>query len=241
MIIRFDKSAQLLVTQPDHAALAARIMRQWRADGFPESPRRASILAAIEEHDNGWQEVDAAPLVNAESGRILDFLTAPDSVRRGVWPRGIERMASVPYVAALVANHALHIFEPYRNDPQWSSFFAEIEGTRAKHLEAAWPRTLTELQADYAFLRIADLASLTFCNGWSGLQSDDSQYTMRLDDGRLIITPDPFEGNDVPLEVAARELPDRLFNSLADARRAFVSAPTVRIAGMASGLAARST
>jgi hypothetical protein len=74
-------------------------MRQWRADGFPELPRRSSILAAIEGHDNGWQEVDAAPLVDAESGRILDFVTALDSVRRGVWPRAIERMARTPHAA----------------------------------------------------------------------------------------------------------------------------------------------
>jgi hypothetical protein len=241
MIIRFDRSTQLLVTQPDHAALAARIMRQWRADGFPELPRRSSVLAAIEAHDNGWQEVDEAPLVDAESGRILDFVAAPDSVRRGVWPRAIKRMAGAPYVAALVANHALHLFERYRNEPLWTSFFAEIEVARERYLEAARPRTLAELQADYIFLRVGDLASLTFCNGWSRLQTDDSPYTMRLDAGRLIITPDPFEGNDVPLEVAARKLPDRPFSSPADAGRAYASAPKVQIAGVASGRAARLT
>jgi len=53
MIVRFDGSAQLLITQPDHAALAARIMRGWRANGFPDAPRHSVILHAIEEHDNG--------------------------------------------------------------------------------------------------------------------------------------------------------------------------------------------
>jgi hypothetical protein len=61
MIIRADDSSLFLVTQPDHAALAARIMRRWTAAGFPEPPRRDDVLAAIDAHDNGWREVDAAP------------------------------------------------------------------------------------------------------------------------------------------------------------------------------------
>src|SRR5215203_3779305 len=59
MIIRPHGSTQLLVTQPDHAALAGRIMERWAADDFPASPRRPEILRAIAEHDNGWLDVDA--------------------------------------------------------------------------------------------------------------------------------------------------------------------------------------
>ena len=74
MILRPAGPDQLLITQPDHAALAARIMEHWRADGLPQSPRRAAILRAIEQHDNGWDEIDIAPIVDRATGRILDFI-----------------------------------------------------------------------------------------------------------------------------------------------------------------------
>ena len=67
MIIRRKGTTPLLITQPDHAQLAATIMERWQEDGFPDSPRRAAILLAIREHDNGWREVDAA----TDSGRQL--------------------------------------------------------------------------------------------------------------------------------------------------------------------------
>ena len=117
MILRPNGSSQLLITQPDHAALAARVMRQWRADGLLQSPRLPSILLAVEEHDNGWREVDTAPLVDASTGRVLDFIGAPEEIRRPVWPRGVDRLADTPYAAALVAQHALHIYRRYRDNP----------------------------------------------------------------------------------------------------------------------------
>ena len=51
-------------------------------------PRRDSILHAIGEHDNGWAEADGSPTVDPESGDVMDFVSAPLSVRHGVWPRG---------------------------------------------------------------------------------------------------------------------------------------------------------
>ena len=92
MIVRPAAGSHLLITQPDHAALSARIIRRWIADGFPTSPRRDVILLAVEQHDNGWQEIDDAPLVDPATGRLLDFMNAPDATRQGIWPRGVERV-----------------------------------------------------------------------------------------------------------------------------------------------------
>src|SRR5688572_26859133 len=101
MIIRVTPSSQLLITQPDHAVLAGAIMRRWRADGLPGAARRDSILLAVEQHDNGWEEVDAAPLVENNGGGLLDFVATPDPVKQNVWPRGVERLAAAPHAAAL--------------------------------------------------------------------------------------------------------------------------------------------
>lgn len=234
MIIRRPGSSQLLITQPDHAGQAGDIMERWHADGFPDSPRRSSILLAIKEHDNGWCEVDAAPIVDG-TGRILDFMAAPDTIRRDIWPRGVERLAATPYAAALVAQHALHVYGRYRTDPAWRSFFTDMEAARSRHLRAATPSTLSDLLRDYLYLRVGDLVSLTFCTGWTDVQTDDGGYTVQFDGGRVIITPDPFAGAEVPLEIAARELPDRSFRSTSDAQSAFSRAPRVAVTGVASG------
>jgi hypothetical protein len=236
VIVRRNGSSRLLITQPDHAALAARVMREWRADGLLGSPRRQSILLAVEEHDNGWLEVDAAPLVDAVTGRVLDFIGAPDDVRRSVWPRGVARLAASPYAAALVAQHALHIYRRYRDNPGWAPFFAGIETRRDRHLQST-AFSLDDLFREYFFLRIGDLVSLTFCNGWTDAQLDDSGsgYAIRLEGTRLTIAPDPFEGREVHLEIAARELPDGTFRSADDARDAWSKAPQVLVHGVALG------
>lgn len=112
MIIRRLGSSLHLITQPQHAALAARIMREWHVDHFPESPRKASILMAVEHHDDGWDDADASLVVDEASGRLLDFMEVSDTLKRETSSSGIERLASDPYAAALVAQHRLHV----RND-----------------------------------------------------------------------------------------------------------------------------
>lgn len=235
MIVRPAGPSQLLITQPNHAALAARIMHQWCAGGFPDARRRSSILLAIEEHDNGWREVDTAPVLDAETGRILDFINAPEPIRRAVWPRGVERLAETPYAAALVAQHAVHIYRRHRGDPPWAPFFSQMEALRDRHLRAAGPLALDDLLRDYAFLRIGDLVSLTFCNGWSEQQLDDVRYAIRFDGTRLTITPDPFDGRQIVIEIAARELANRPFRSRSEAHDAFSSAREVTVTGIALG------
>ena len=235
MIIRVGESSLMLITQPDHAALAQHIMQHWRADGLPESPRRAAILLAVNEHDNGWREVDAAPIVDPATGGIRDFITAPDEVRRSVWPRGIERLAATPYAAALVAQHALYIYRRYRSDPAWGSFFADVEALRDRHLQSQPSATLDDLLSDYPMVRAGDLASLAFCNGWTDDQTDAPGYVIRLQGERLVVTPDPFEGRDLPIEITARALPRRAFASAADAAEAFATAPTATLKGVVSG------
>src|SRR4051812_296356 len=201
MIIQAGESTQLLITQPDHAALAGAIMGRWTADGLEGSPHRTEILRAIAEHDNGWREVDAAPLVDRATGRILDFIHAPDAVRQGVWPRGVERLAGTPYVAALVAQHAIEIYSGYKDDPGWRPFFVDIEAARDRHLHRALVDRET-LDDDYSFVRAGDLISLTFCNAWTEEQRLSSRYTLRPRGRDLAVSPDPFGGRTIPIAIA---------------------------------------
>jgi Protein of unknown function (DUF3891) len=236
MIIRTSDSSLVLITQPDHAALAGRLMRCWEADGFPQSPRRADILTAVDLHDNGWHEVDASPIVDAATGKLLDFVSVPYDVRTGVWPRGVERLRETPYAAALVAHHAVYVYDRCRADPQWAPFFEQMQAICDHHLAASGV-SREDLLHDYRFLRLGDLLSLTFCNAWPEPQADAFGYRIRFDGARLSVLPDPFGGRPIPLEIPARRLPNRRYESSEDAAKAWQAAATMEVGGVAAGMA----
>ncbi len=234
MIIQRRGDQLLFITQSDHAALAAGIMAAWQAGGLPDQPRRTAILAATHNHDNGWQEEDAHLHVG-EDGEPLDFIGVPPAVKHRIWPRAVGRLgARSPYVAALVAQHALTVHAPLRQDPLWRGFFREIARARDAHLTQVAPEEAAALEADYQFVRTGDQLSLIFCNGWTAPMTG-SGYRAILDGIRLDVTPDPFGGRRVPLSVPARSLAARPYTSTADLRQAYAAAPVLLLEGEAAG------
>lgn len=231
MIVREAHGSIHLVTQPDHAHLARAVMA--RCGALRAHPRREAILRAIGEHDNGWAEVDAAPSVDPESGEVVDFVHLPVRERQAVWPRGIARLVADPWAAALVAHHAITVYDRFRPDAEWTGFFAGLESTRAALLRASGG-SLEELEADYAYVRLGDLISLAFCAGWSDEQRF-RDWRVRLAETTVVVTPDPFEGEEVPLAIAARELAGRRYASDAELRAALSAAVSVTLRGAVAG------
>jgi hypothetical protein len=231
MIVRQASGLLQLISQPDHAALARRIMEQWQP--LLDAPRRDAVLLAAGEHDNGWREVDANPSVDSVSGRIFDFVTVPIEARQAVWPRGIGRLAQRDtWAAALVAHHALFVYDGYRGDRSWSAFFAEMEVLRTGLIGASG-RSESELTSDYRFVRIGDLISLIFCNRIAEPQVYDG-WTFRLVDDRVVVTPDGLGGGALPIAIAARELADVRYRSDAELRAAVLTAPFITLRGSVS-------
>jgi hypothetical protein len=223
VIVRSLEDSVQLITQPDHAHLAGRIMEHCVA--LAALLRRDAILHAIAEHDNGWAETDAAPTVNPTTGSVVDFVSAPLSVRQGVWPRAIARLASDRWAAALVAQHAYIVYDRFRSDAEWASFFTEMAATRDAILQAGG-ESLKELEADYAYVRLADLISLTFCTGSTDEQRSGA-WTIQLARTHVFVTPDIFGGARIPIEIEAKEIRRRSFRSDADLRDALREAATI--------------
>ena len=234
MIIRQIESTLQLITQPDHAALAMRIMRQWDGAHFPESPRRQSILNAIEHHDDGWADADQTLIVDEASGRLLDFVDASDAVKRDTSWRGIVDREQDAYAGALMAQHRLHVYRRHVDDPEWRAFFGTVTEARDRYLRASGIGNLRQLLDDYRYVRAGDLASLAFCNNWASTDDDECGYGMRLEGTRLRIVPDPFAGRPVRFDITARQLADRRFASLADAQRDVAAASVVTLTGTAN-------
>jgi len=213
MIVRPLGDSLLLITQPDHAHLAGKVMA--RATALAQHPRRDAILLAIREHDNGWAEPDAEPIIGS-SGDVADFIAAPVAVRQGVWPRAVQHLASESWAAALVAQHAVTVYDRFRSDDAWTQFFTDMTALRDKLLGRG-ALGLDDLVADYAFVRLGDLISLTFCTGWTTAQHY-AEWTVRRDEATVLVTPDPFGGEAVSLDIAGTEIPRRTYESDRDLR-----------------------
>jgi len=231
VIVRTNARTIQLITQPDHAHLARRVMEH--CVPLATHPRREAILHAVGEHDNGWTEEDAAPCIHPETKQIVDFINAPAVVRQRVWPRGVSRLARDPWAAALVAQHAIVVYDRFRANPEWAPFFTEMEGRRGAMLDASG-LPLEKLLSDYPFVRLADLISLSFCTGSTDELRFDS-YRAQLAGTRVVVTPDVFGGAELPIEIGMREIRNETFDSDAALRLALSKAGATTLRGVVTG------
>lgn len=194
MIVSEDGDRLLLVTQPDHARFAAELLSLWRTGGLPGHPRRAELLFAVREHDNGWRETDAAPHCNRETGRPHDFLSLPREERIELWERGVSRFAGEhPDAALLIVRHALNLHESRRGQEGWEAFLDRLEELRRDLLETTgMPEE--DLEADYRWLDLADLLSLTACSRRPVLVERYGFRALLEAGGTLRLDPFPLAG-----------------------------------------------
>jgi hypothetical protein len=231
MIVRPADDVVYLITQPDHAHLARSIMERCVPLGARE--RRAAILHAIDEHDSGWAEADAAPRVDPDTGGVVDFVRAPLALRQAGAPRAIARLSHDAWAAALVAQHGLTVYSRFRGEPEWASFFSEMEAVRAAVLRTTG-LSLNDLAADYAFVRLGDLISLAFCTGWTQ-EERFGEWSVQLSGSRVLVTPSAFGGATIPIEITARQIPNQPLRSDAELRAAMSAATTTTLRGSVAG------
>ncbi len=215
MIVVPEDGELRVVTQSDHAHLAGEIASLWRADGLPETPRRAEIVLAVREHDNGWREADSAPRVDRATGRPHDFRTMPAEVRREIWLRGARRLAAArPYAALLVAHHALALARERRGEEAWEEeLFAPLDELYGELVETAGAEA-SEVAADYLFLSATDTISLVACNARPA-PVEAAGHRVARRDGRVVVGPFPLAGATT-FRVPERRIPNRRYRGDAD-------------------------
>lgn len=207
MIVVTEQDTWLFITQPDHAAFAAELMSLWRAEGLPDHPRRAALLFAVREHDNGWREEDAAPRWNPERRQPHDFLTLPREARIEIWQRGVSRFAGEhPDAALRITRHARRLFQDRRGDEAWDSLLETLDELESGLIEATWA-TEEEIAADDRLLDRADRLSLAVCNGWTE-PFESHGIRARLCDGTLALDPFPLAGATT-FRIPCRRIPVR--------------------------------
>ena len=173
-------------------------------------------MLAAREHDNGWREVDDAPVFSSSTGNgarlHCAWLTRSSS---RVWPRAIERVGQTSAVRGCSRGPArASVYDAHRGKPSWASFFADMESRRDQELASDDPtprrgarRPITD------FSTVVDLLSLSFCHAWTD-ERERSGCRVRYADDGIEVSPDPF-GEPVPVRIRARRLPARRFASSA--------------------------
>jgi hypothetical protein len=238
VIVREDGDSFLLITQPDHARLARDIVAAIRTEPVLATASRETVLFATREHDNGWIEVDAEPTIDPATGRPCDFIAGSAHVKHELWPRGIRRAAQTdPRAGALIAQHAITVYAYRTTEPEWQPFFGPITAMRDSLLDqvgAAYGAAREAFDREYRCVRLGDLFSLQFCNGWTALQ-ETYGYSAELRGSLLVISPDPFAGGSVPLRIVARRVPARRYTSDADLRRTLATTIPEFLEGSARG------
>lgn len=207
-----------MVTQADHAWLAGELLSLWRADGVPENPRRADLVFAAREHDNGWRETDSAPLLDPETGRPFHFTNLPDGPRIELWRRGIARHVQTrPYAALLICRHAQALHADRRGEVPWDEeLFGpldELANELADLAEEAGADAET-VAADYRLLALVDRVSLAACSG-AGEPFTVGGYRGRVDGSTVHLTPFPLAGA-TSFDLRCRTIPDRRYSDPVD-------------------------
>lgn len=215
MICRRGDEGWWVVTQADHARLAADLLALFLRPELRDHPRRRELLLAVREHDNGWWEADAAPRLAAASGQPLDFREAPAELRREIWRRAVERRAGdEPYASALIATHALRLLADRRADDDYGEWLAGLEQRRAELLGASG-RTMAEALADDRWLELADDLSLAACLG-DGRFVDSLGFRAEVEvaggEVEVRLSPFPLAGA-TRFALPARALPARRYAS----------------------------
>ncbi len=189
-----------VVTQNDHAQLAAEILALIRLPELIAHPRRETLLLAVREHDSGWRGANSAPRVDP-SGRPLGFRDVADEDRREIWDQTCADAAQHdPHVALLIGQHAIRLHQDREGQEVWDEWLAGLRQQRDEHLEAS-ELAREEAEVDYGWLELADLCSLVLCGGLSGdfvaggfearLREPDSDATAAR---TLQLTPFPLAG-----------------------------------------------
>ncbi len=232
MIVRDAGDAWHVVLQTDHADLSSACARRWADTGS----RHASLVIAAERHDDGWAVWEQAPLIEAGTGRPLNFLEVQVPVHLAFYRAGIAAITDEdPYAGLLVSMHGAGIYrQRYGAQPELrlsraaevmdlvEAFVEEQESGYADRI-AAIGVSDEERWTDYHRLQVYDRFSLYFClrDVEAGEAEDIGGYRIEpLGSGRVRVDPYPFDSPGERFSLLRRVLPKRPW-ALGEFREAF--------------------
>ena len=232
-----------IVMQVEHSLVAGRLAELW-----PGLEPRGSVECAATHHDCGWRSWEAAPRMDAESGRPQNFLQVDIRRHLEFYETGIgEVTARDRYAGMLVGKHLAGIYRhrygtqkalALTRAPEAQALIDEFVGRIERRFEAL-QRELgvadEEFWRNYVLLQVFDRLSLWLCKG-----DPAGTGSMRItlpDGGELAVEPTP-EGcslapyplaeEPVAIEVPVRVVPLQGYANDADCAATILAAPVER-------------
>jgi hypothetical protein len=243
MIRRDAGDDWLLISQVDHARIAAEIAEAWGNEPFASLPSRDLLVHAIRHHDDGWTAWEAAPTIDPETGAPRDFLEMPIADAAAIWTRSIEICARrSPWCGLWVSRHFGHLAEiaherrTDRSDRAAVSAFLAAQQElqprwRRQIAAAADPEGLAAVEtAGYAWLRWFDRFSLWLCCAERFLPEmlpfpdGGAIHLAPRDANRITLDPFPLRDATLLLTVSAARLGRRKRTSDEELRAALNAA-----------------
>jgi len=104
----------MLISQLDHAHLAAELAEQWGSSPFAPLSPRDSLIAAIHHHDDGWSDWERQPKVDRTTGIPLAFNELPVEESLAIWRGSITAARNLgPLEGYVVAGHFRALLERF--------------------------------------------------------------------------------------------------------------------------------
>ena len=174
MIRRADGAeAWILISQIDHAQLAARLAAHWRGPAADQLEPRLELLAAIEHHDDGWAGWEAKPGVDDVTGRPLAFDEMLLGESLAIWRHSITAAEAFgPLAAYCVAGHFCALLERFDScapggpakqklAESFLAYFAKRRAAWLAQCEATDPARLSRRSPK------SPTAASAICNSWT--------------------------------------------------------------------------
>ncbi len=215
MVLREERGGGLLaIAQPAHAALAGRLAQAWDDELAP------GLLVAAAHHDDVWAARDAAPPLDAATGRPESFLALSDAARVAVWSRAsavAEPLGPAPELWILRHAERLHArYDAAAVKAMTAAFGVRISALLGELGASSAAFSPGGLARGTAVLALLDTLSLRLC---FGVTEPGEAGVLRLAPAAgvpagtptpVTVTPWPFRARRVEVHVEARRLPDRL-------------------------------
>ena len=90
MIRRDGEPGWILISQVDHAHLAARMADVWGNEQVSALPWPELLVPAIRDHDEGWRDWERLPDIDPETLWPRNFTEMPPLESARIWSHSIE-------------------------------------------------------------------------------------------------------------------------------------------------------
>ncbi len=254
MLLRKEGERVIAIPQPSHAWLSGQLARAWGNERFAAPVPKEEVCLAAEQHDIGWLNWEARPVLDERTGLPQEFFALPPQRHIAIWREGVRRARSFGrYPALLVSLHSHTIytrhFEFAKASPEVAkAVYAFLEGQRRFQTRTATslrndPKTCKQASPDMIehnrlLIAALDKMSLEICWGVKTTinipevpTGNGEKIGLNLspaEDESLILDPWPFGAGQLTVQAEGKRL-DGQFSTKRELQRALGKADPVLV------------